>query len=44
MQTFAHYALPAAIAASALGAIVLCVVLLLYGFAHKCRQVAGYEV
>ncbi len=33
MQTFAHYALPAAIAASALGAIVLCLVLLLYGFA-----------
>lgn len=32
MQTFAHYALPAAIVASALGAIVLCVVLLLYGF------------
>lgn len=33
MQTFAHYALPAAIAASALGAIVLCLILLLYGFA-----------
>jgi len=33
MQTFAHYALPAAIAASALGAIVLCIVLMLYGFA-----------
>jgi len=33
MQTFAHYALPAAIAASALGAVVLCIVLMLYGFA-----------
>src|SRR5436190_793127 len=34
MQTFTQYALPAAIAASALGAIVLCIVLLLYGFAR----------
>src|SRR6266540_1886757 len=33
MQTFAHYALPAAIVASALGAVVFCIVLLLYGFA-----------
>src|SRR5437762_10031618 len=33
MQTFAHYALPAAIVASALGAVVFCTVLLLYGFA-----------
>lgn len=33
MQTFAHFALPAAMVAGALGAIVLCVVLLLYGFA-----------
>src|SRR5438552_10163632 len=33
MQTFAHYALPAAIVAGALGAVVFCTVLLLYGFA-----------
>jgi hypothetical protein len=32
MQTFAHYALPGTILASALGAVVLCIVLLLYGF------------
>lgn len=32
MQSFAQYALPATILASALGAIVLCLVLFLYGF------------
>jgi hypothetical protein len=32
MQSFSPYALPATILASALGAIVLCLVLLLYGF------------
>src|ERR1700704_1535061 len=32
MQTFAQFALPGTILASAIGAVVLCVVLLLYGF------------
>jgi hypothetical protein len=32
MQTFAQFALPGTILASAVGAVVLCVVLLLYGF------------
>jgi len=32
MQTFAQYALPGTIVASAVGAVVLCLVLLLYGF------------
>jgi hypothetical protein len=32
MQTFAQFALPGTIVASAVGAVVLCVVLLLYGF------------
>src|SRR5215510_5818248 len=32
MQAFAHMALPGTIVASAIGAVVLCVVLLLYGF------------
>jgi hypothetical protein len=35
MQTFAQLALPATIVASALGAVVLCVVLLLYGFKNE---------
>ncbi len=38
MEMFAHYALPAAIAAGALGAVVLCVVLMLYGFATTAED------
>jgi hypothetical protein len=35
MQTFSQFALPGTIVASALGAVVLCVVLLLYGFKNE---------
>jgi hypothetical protein len=35
MQTFAQYALPATIVVSAAGAVVLCVVLFLYGFGSE---------
>ena len=38
MQSFAHYAVPATIVLSALGAIVLCVVLLLYGFKAEATE------
>jgi len=38
MEMFAHYALPAAIAAGALGAVILCVVLMLYGFATTAED------
>jgi ABC-type transporter Mla subunit MlaD len=32
MQTFAHYALPGTILVGGLGAVILCLVLFVYGF------------